>query len=90
MSGSVLKAAQAVSGEIVLGELTKTLLRIAVEHAGAERGLPILFPSEEPRIVAEATAGRGQVEVTQRQMTVSLAHLPKSVLHYVFSGRGKA
>jgi tetratricopeptide (TPR) repeat protein len=37
--GTVLKAAQAVSGEIVLGELIKTLLRIAVEHAGAERGL---------------------------------------------------
>src|SRR6202163_4674511 len=41
--GTVLKAAQAVSGEIVLGELIKTLLRIAVEHAGAERGLLILF-----------------------------------------------
>src|SRR6266436_2946295 len=34
--GTVLKAAQAVSGEIVLGDLIKTLLRIAVEHAGAE------------------------------------------------------
>jgi len=44
-----------VSGEIVLGELIKTLLRIAVEHAGAERGLLILFPSDEPRIAAEAT-----------------------------------
>jgi PAS domain S-box-containing protein len=85
--GTVLKAAQAVSGEIVLGELIKTLLRIAVEHAGAERGLLILFSNEEPRIVAEATAGRGQVEVTQRQMAVSQAHLPKSVLHYVFRTR---
>jgi len=33
----VLKAAQAVSGEIVLGKLIETLLRIAVEHAGAGR-----------------------------------------------------
>src|SRR4029077_18505104 len=73
--GTVLKAAQAVSGEIVLGELIKTLLRITVEHAGAERGLLILFPGDEPRIVAEATAGRGQVEVTQRQMAVSAAQL---------------
>src|SRR6202035_4638354 len=31
--GTVLKAAQAVSSEIVLGELIKTLLRIAIEHA---------------------------------------------------------
>src|SRR6202023_2898641 len=45
--GTVLKAAQAVSGEIVLGELIQTLLRIAVEHAGAGRGLLILFPAGE-------------------------------------------
>src|SRR6202023_1066614 len=71
--GTVLKAAQAVSGEIVLGELIKTLLRIALEHAGAERGVLILFPGDEPRIAAEATTGRGQVEVTLRQTAASPA-----------------
>jgi PAS domain S-box-containing protein len=80
--GTVLKAAQAVSGEIVLGELIKTLLRTAIEHAGAERGL-LLFVEDEPRIAAEATTGRGRVEVTLRQSTVSPAELPESVLHYV-------
>jgi hypothetical protein len=44
--GTVVKASQAVSGEIVLGNLIKVLLRIAVEHAGAERGLLILFPGD--------------------------------------------
>jgi PAS domain S-box-containing protein len=85
--GTVLKAAQAVSGEIVLGELIKTLLRIAVEHAGAERGLLILFPGDEPQIAAEATTGRGQVEVKLRQTAVSPAELPESVLHYVIRTR---
>ncbi len=85
--GTVLKAAQAVSGEIVLGELIKTLLRIAVEHAGAARGLLILFPGDEPRIAAEATTGRGRVEVTLRQAAVSPAVLPESVLHYVIRTR---
>jgi PAS domain S-box-containing protein len=85
--GTVLKAAQAVSGEIVLGELIKTLLRIAVEHAGAERGLLILFPSDEPRIAAEATTGRGKVEVTLRQTAALPAELPGSVLHYVIRTR---
>ena len=84
--GTVLKAAQAVSGEIVLGELIKTLLRIAVEHAGAERGLLILFPGDEPRVAAEATTGRGQVEVTLRQTAVS-AGLPETVLHTVIRTR---
>src|SRR5260221_4508471 len=52
---TVIKASQAVSGEIVLGNLIKTLLRIAIEHAGAERGLLILFKGDEPQIAAEAT-----------------------------------
>src|SRR5712671_5558146 len=85
--GTVVKASQAVSGEIVLGELIKTLLRISVEHAGAERGLLILFPGDEPRIAAEATTGRGQIEVTLRQAAVSPAELPESVLHTVIRTR---
>jgi PAS domain S-box-containing protein len=85
--GTVLKAAQAVSSEIVLGELIKTLLRIAIEHAGAERGLLILFPGDEPRIAAEATTGRGQVEVTLRDAAPSPTELPESVLHYVIRTR---
>jgi PAS domain S-box-containing protein len=85
--GTVLKAAQAVSGEIVLDKLIKTLLRIAVEHAGAERGLLILFPGDEPRIAAEAATGSGQVEVTLRQAAVSPAELPESVLHYLIRSR---
>ncbi len=72
--GTVLKAAQA-------------LLRIAVEHAGAERGLLILLQGDEPRTAAEATTGRGQVEVTLRQTAVSSAELPESVLHYVMRTR---
>ena len=40
--GTVIKASQAVSGEIVLENLIETLDGIAVEHAGAERGLLIL------------------------------------------------
>ncbi|HEY6735269.1 MAG TPA: GAF domain-containing protein, partial [Roseiarcus sp.] len=80
--GTVLKAAQAVSGEIELGKLIKTLLRIAVEHAGAERGLLVLFPGDEPRIAAEATT-----EVTLREAAPSAAELPEAVLHYVIRTR---
>jgi PAS domain S-box-containing protein len=81
--GTVLKAARAVSGEIELGKLIETLLRITAEHAGAERGLLILFAGDEPRIAAEATTGRGRVEVMLREAAVSPAELPESMLHYV-------
>jgi PAS domain S-box-containing protein len=85
--GTVLKAAQAVSGEIVLGKLIERLMRIAVEHAGAERGLLVLFSGEEPQIAAEATTGRGLVDVTLRGTLVSPTELPESLLRYVIRTR---
>jgi signal transduction histidine kinase len=81
--GTVVKASQAVSGEIELGKLIETLLRIAVEHAGAERGALILFRGDEPQIEAEATTGRGVVAVTLRHAAVAPTELPESVLHTV-------
>ena len=36
---TVAKLSQAVSGEMVLDRLIETLIRLAIEHAGAERGL---------------------------------------------------
>ena len=52
---TVLKVSEAVSGEIVLEKLIDTLMRTAIEHAGAERGLLILPRGSELRIQAEAT-----------------------------------
>src|SRR5271166_1455316 len=78
-----MKASQAVSGEIVLENLIKTLMMIAVEHAGAERGLLILPHGEEHRIEAEAKTGRDEVEVHLRQALVTPIELPESLLRYV-------
>jgi PAS domain S-box-containing protein len=81
--GTVVKASQAVSGEIELGKVIETLMRIALEHAGAERGLLILFQSDEMRIAAEATTSHGTVHVTLRRAAVTPTELPESVLQYV-------
>ena len=54
---TVIKVSEAVSGEIVLETLIDTLMRTAIEHAGAERGLLILPRGDEYRIEAEATIG---------------------------------
>jgi predicted ATPase/signal transduction histidine kinase len=80
---TVIKVSQAVSSEIVLGKLIETLMAIAVEHAGADRGLLILLGSDEPQIEAEATTGRGRVEVALRQVAATPSELPQSALHYV-------
>ncbi|HET9376995.1 MAG TPA: AAA family ATPase [Chthoniobacterales bacterium] len=81
--GTVMKASQAVSGEIVLEHLVETLMVIAVEHAGAERGLLILPHGEEHRIAAEARTGNDEVEVRLRQTSVTPSDLPASLLRYV-------
>ncbi len=78
-----MKASQAVSGEIVLEQLVETLMVIAVEHAGAERGLLILPHGEEHRITAEARTDRDEVEVQLRQASVTPSDLPDSLLRYV-------
>jgi PAS domain S-box-containing protein len=80
---TVIKVSQAVSGEIVLEKLVQTLMVIALEHAGAERGLLILPRDEEMRVEAEATTGHDTVEVCLRQAVVTSSEVPESILHYV-------
>jgi hypothetical protein len=57
--------------EIVLEKPIKTLMMIAVEHAGAERGLLILSHGEELRIAEEAGTGRDGVEVQRQPASVT-------------------
>jgi PAS domain S-box-containing protein len=84
---TVLNVSQAISGELVLDKLVETLLRTAIEQAGAERGLLILPRGVEPRIAAEASTGGDAVTVHPRDQPVSAALLPESVLHYVLRMR---
>jgi PAS domain S-box-containing protein len=81
--GTVMKASQAVSGEILLEQLVQTLIGIAVEHAGAGRGLLILPSGEEYRIAAEARTDRDEVAVQLRHASVTPSDLPDSLLRYV-------
>ena len=84
---TVIKVSQAISGEILVESLIDTLMRIAVEQAGAERGLLLLQRSGEQRIEAEATTTCETVTVQLRDEPVAEATLPVSVLHYVLRTR---
>jgi PAS domain S-box-containing protein len=84
---TVIKMSQAISGEIVLETLIDTLMRTAIEQAGAERGLLILQRGAEPRIEAEATTHGDTVVVQLRDQPVTASVLPESVLHYVLRTR---
>jgi hypothetical protein len=82
--GTVVKASQALSSEIVLCNLLEIRMRVAVavEHASANRGLLIHFVNGGPRIDAEATTGLGRIDVTLGHAAVTPSELPESVLHY--------
>jgi diguanylate cyclase (GGDEF)-like protein/PAS domain S-box-containing protein len=80
---AVVKASQAVSGEIVLGRLTESLLKTVLENAGAERGLLILRSDHNYHIVASATVQNGKVAVMLQQSQVSPEQLPLAMFHYV-------
>ena len=81
--GTVIKVSQAVSSEIVLEKLLETLMRTAIEHAGADRGLLILHRGTEQRVAAEATITGDTVCIYLRDESVSEAKLPETIIHYV-------
>jgi PAS domain S-box-containing protein len=84
---AVVKASQAISGEIVLERLVETLLTIALQHAGAERGLLIVVQGDTLQIVAGARTDQNTVEVALRQQSVASSDLPKSLLQSVIRTR---
>ncbi len=84
---TVIRVSQAVSGEIVLEKLIDTLMRTAIEHAGAERGLLILPRGVEQRIEAEATISSDTVIMRLREAPMTAAAVPESIVHYVVRTR---
>src|SRR5712692_3424642 len=68
---------------MVLEKLIDSLMRTAIEHAGAERGLLILPRGDQFLIAAEATTGGNDVTVHQGEGADSGAAMPESLVRYV-------
>ncbi|CAN7754939.1 trifunctional serine/threonine-protein kinase/ATP-binding protein/sensor histidine kinase [Rhizobium sp. LjRoot258] len=79
---TVIKVSQAVSGEIVLEKLIDTLMRTALENAGAGRGLLIFPRGGELRVEAEAETTGGDVVVRLRPEP-STAPMPGAIVNFV-------
>ncbi|XYI03780.1 AAA family ATPase [Sorangium sp. So ce1128] len=87
---SVVKASQAISGEIVLDRLLDTLMRTVIENAGARRGCLLLARGETLSLGAEAKAAESQVEVRiPHEPEAPPSDLPASLLNYVRRSREK-
>jgi PAS domain S-box-containing protein len=84
---SVVKASQALSSEIELPKLIEQLMTIALENAGADRGLLILPAEDDHLIQAEARATGDQVGVVLCQEPITGISCPESLVRYVIRTR---
>ncbi len=80
---AVVKASQAVSGEIELPKLIETLMTIALENAGAGRGLLILPQGKGYQAEVEAQAHGAGVDVRLRRSAITEAGCPEAVVNTV-------
>lgn len=80
---SVTKAAQAITGEIELENLLGTLIRIAIENAGAERGSLILECDGGSFVYATGSIEAFEVQL-QNTVPLNESHdFPLHVINYV-------
>jgi len=79
----VIKASQALSSEIVLPRLIERLMPIALEHAGADRGLLILPEKEDYLVRAEARAAGNQTAAVLCQKPITAVTCPGSLVRHV-------
>jgi len=79
---TVIKVSQVVSGEMDMEKLIDRLMRAAIEHAGAERGLLIVPQGDELYTQAVATINGKDVSVELPDGARGAA-LPESLVRYV-------
>jgi transcriptional regulator of acetoin/glycerol metabolism len=80
---TVVKAAHAITSELVLEDFLRELVRIALENAGAQRGVFLQAQDGQLVIAAAGSVDAGAVTLVRSQPVTSGAPLPLAVLSYV-------
>jgi predicted ATPase/class 3 adenylate cyclase/GAF domain-containing protein/tRNA A-37 threonylcarbamoyl transferase component Bud32 len=80
---AVMKASQAISGEIMLDKLLSSLMKILMENAGAQRGYLILLSQGQLFIEAEGTIDDELVTVLQSIPVETCQELSSAIVNYV-------
>ncbi|RKE35724.1 putative ATPase [Paraburkholderia sp. BL23I1N1] len=78
---SALKSSQALSEEIVLDKLIRTLVTLAIVHAGAQSGMLILLKGNVPVVEAIGRDEPGGVQVTLGADRLTPEDVPASVFY---------
>ena len=89
---TVLKASQAISGEIILDNLLKKIIQISIENAGAEKGFFLRKKSTQWRIEVSGVVVVDKINLTREVSshegyssldTVIEIGLPNTIINYV-------
>lgn len=80
---TIVKASQALSSEIELPKLTKTLMTVALQNAGADRGLLILADGDSFGVEVEAKAVAAGIEIRMVRATGEQTIYPEALINYV-------
>ncbi|MBF0509155.1 MAG: AAA family ATPase, partial [Deltaproteobacteria bacterium] len=80
---TVIKASQAISGQIVLGKLLEKLMNILIENAGARRGILVLKQDGRLFVEAEGNVQENEVKALQAIPLEEREELPLSIIRYV-------
>ncbi len=86
---TILKASQAISGEVNLENLLQKLMKIVIENAGAQKGCLILKQVDQWVIEAQGTAKNDEVNLLQSipidsvNIDNNIPILPTTIINYV-------
>jgi predicted ATPase/signal transduction histidine kinase len=80
---TVMRAAQAIAGEIRLDQLLSRLLQVVMENAGAQRGVLILSTNDQLTIEAEGSTDPFAVRLIGGLLVEESENLPVAVINYV-------
>ncbi|UQA56697.1 AAA family ATPase [Polyangium aurulentum] len=80
---AVVKAAQALAGELLLDRLIERVMRIVVESSGAQRGVLVLAQGGELRIAATMAIEPAEIAVGLSAPALDGAALPASIVNTV-------
>jgi len=79
---SVMKAAQTLSGEIVLSRLLEKMMHIVIENAGAEKGFLLLPKQDSWFIEAQRLMDINEVNMLQ-SLSIENQPIAETIIHYV-------
>jgi signal transduction histidine kinase/GAF domain-containing protein len=80
---TIIRASQAISGEIILDKLLANLLKIVMENAGAQKGYLITSKNQELFIELAITVEPDWQVMQQYISVLNHQYLPTSIINYV-------